>query len=300
MSSPSWMKGPPGKILLATDLSARCDRALDRAASLTTQWQSKLVVLHVMEEEPAPLFDTTTAVPSWRRPADVVSTVRRQLIADVGVVIEKATVLIQQGEPAEVILRVAEAEGAELIVTGVARDELVGRFVLGGAVDQLLRRSLAPILVVKNRVRTPYRHIVVATDFSESSRHALDAAARFFKGQQLTLFHAYDAPLAGISTDASAYRKEYRSVALRDYHAFLSEFVKPEGWKDPDVFIEDGDPVNLLHAYVRDTGADLVVLGTHGRSALFEVLLGSVAKRIMGDLPCDALIIREPRAGGKQ
>ena len=40
----------------------------------------------------------------------------------------------------------------------------------------------------------------------------------------------------------------------------------------------------------------LVVLGTHGRSAFFEVLIGSVAKQIMEELPCDALVVRDPRA----
>jgi len=55
MTAPSWMGGPPKKILLATDLSSRCDRALDRAAALAARWQSALVVLHVLEK-----FDPST------------------------------------------------------------------------------------------------------------------------------------------------------------------------------------------------------------------------------------------------
>jgi nucleotide-binding universal stress UspA family protein len=51
-----------------------------------------------------------------------------------------------------------------------------------------------------------------------------------------------------------------------------------------------------LRDYVRDKEVDLLVLGTHGRSAFFEIFLGSVAKAIMDDVPCDALVIREPRA----
>jgi hypothetical protein len=52
----------PKKILLATDLSCRCDRAMDRAVALATEWQAQLVVLHVLQE-PAPVTD----LPSWRR-----------------------------------------------------------------------------------------------------------------------------------------------------------------------------------------------------------------------------------------
>jgi nucleotide-binding universal stress UspA family protein len=60
--------------------------------------------------------------------------------------------------------------------------------------------------------------------------------------------------------------------------------------------IEFGTPSALLRDYVRDRDIDLVVLGTHGRSAFFEALIGSVAKQIMGELPCDALVVRDPRA----
>ena len=50
VNAPSRMSGPARKILLATDLSARCDRALYRAAMLAKQWQSSLIVLHVVED----------------------------------------------------------------------------------------------------------------------------------------------------------------------------------------------------------------------------------------------------------
>jgi hypothetical protein len=43
MTEPSWMNGPPRRIILATDLSARCDRALDRAAALASAWQAELM-----------------------------------------------------------------------------------------------------------------------------------------------------------------------------------------------------------------------------------------------------------------
>lgn len=294
MTTPSWLKGPPKRILLATDLSARCDRALDRAASLVVAWQSRLVVLHVLEEIAPDMSDATGPLPSWRRPPDPVSVTRRQLLADIGPLAEKASVVIEQGDPGEAILRTAETEGCELIMTGIARDELLGRFHLGSTVDRLLRRSRVPILVVKDRARRPYRHIVVATDFSESSRHALEAAARFFPQQKLTVFHAYDVP--GPITDSASHRSAYRKVVEQQCAAFLQGMTKPGRWQPPHVLIEAGAPDDLLRDYARHEEVDLVVLGTHGRGALFEVFLGSVAKQIMDVLPCDALVVREPRA----
>jgi len=59
-------------------------------------------------------------------------------------------------------------------------------------------------------------------------------------------------------------------------------------------FVEQGHPVQLVREYVRDKGADLVVLGTHGRGAMLEALVGSTAKSILSSLPCDALVVRAP------
>src|SRR5688572_2914052 len=118
MPRPSWMSGRPKRILLATDLSSRSDRALDRAAALAAHWQSALVVLHVLENFERGTLDAGQ-LPSWRRPPDLVSVARKQLLADLSVAAGNATVLIEQGDPAETILRTAEIEQCDLIVIGI-------------------------------------------------------------------------------------------------------------------------------------------------------------------------------------
>ena len=63
--------------------------------------------------------------------------------------------------------------------------------------NRLTRRSRIPVLVVKSRVRSSYRNILVATDFSEPSRHALETVGRWFPDLKLTIFNAYDIPTRG-------------------------------------------------------------------------------------------------------
>lgn len=289
------MKETPRSILLATDLSARSDRALDRAVQLAKQWQSRLTVLHVLENARSSL-DSPDPSPSWRRPPDPLTTIRKEIAADLGEIAGTTTVVIEEGDAVETVARLAGTGGSELIVIGVARSGLLGELMLGRTVDGLLRRCPEPLLVVKARPRRPYRHIVVATDFSESSRHALDTAARFFPEQALTLFHAYDPPMSGLTDDAAAYRREYREVAEQDCEAFLQDAKKHRSdLRRPRVLIEYGTPNHLLHDYVAENSADLVVVGTKGRSAIVEVLIGSVAKRILEDVSCDVLLVREPR-----
>lgn len=62
------------------------------------------------------------------------------------------------------------------------------RIQLGSTVDTLVRRSRVPVL---NVARDAYRHVVVATDFSNPAMDALRLAARWFDDSRMTLFHAY-------------------------------------------------------------------------------------------------------------
>jgi nucleotide-binding universal stress UspA family protein len=55
--------------------------------------------------------------------------------------------------------------------------------------------------------------------------------------------------------------------------------------------VEPGDANRLLRQYVRDRRIQLVVLGTHGQSALFDILVGSTAKEILSSLPCDVMVV---------
>ena len=167
------MSEPVKKILLATDLSARCDRALYRAAMLAEQWQSSLIVLHVVEG-----FDSSAAdiegLPSWRRPPDPFAIARKHLLADVEALPARPALRVAEGNPVEAILSSADFENCDLIAIGVERDETLGHFMLGGTADRLFRRSRVPLLAVKDRPRGPYENIAFATDLSRSSRYALE------------------------------------------------------------------------------------------------------------------------------
>jgi nucleotide-binding universal stress UspA family protein len=298
MTEPSWIKEPPRKILLATDLSARCDRALDRAAALATTWQAELIAVHALERtDDFHATELERRLPSWRRRPDPARIVEDQLRGDLMQAAPKVSVVAEQGEASALLLRVATDRGCDLIVTGIARDETLGRFGLGRTVDRLLRGSRVPLLIVKQRVRGPYNNILVATDFSDSSRYALKAAVAFFPGRKLGIFHAYDTPLGGVTSDPMPHLEAYRKVAAGECVTFRAGagLADPHGQRF-GLIVEDGYPSQLIQQYVVDQGVELVALGTHGRSALFNVLLGSTTKEILASLPCDALIVREPRS----
>jgi nucleotide-binding universal stress UspA family protein len=164
-------------------------------------------------------------------------------------------------------------------------------------VDRLTRQSPVPVLIVKERVRGPYRNIIVATDFSAASRQALQAALEFFPHDPLTVFHAYHPPMAGLTEDPARYAEQYARVADADCSAFLDSVEMSETRRAGlRRLVEQGQPRELIAHYVEDQGVDLVVLGTHGRGALMQMFVGSVARDILWSLPCDALLVRGRRA----
>jgi len=245
----------------------------------------------------AQIPDDRDAIPSWRQGPDRQQIAEKRVRAEFREIANEFAVVIETGDAADAIMRTAENYECGLIVTGVARNERLGRISLGSTVMRLTRRSQAPVLVVRKRGRRPYREIVVATDFSDSSRHALVAAARFFPGQDLSLFHAYDTPLSTLATNAAVFCKQFEDAARTECEAFLkaTDLTGRQG-PSPRILLENGEPDQLLHDYVSEKGVDLVALGTHGRGAMFQALTGSVAHRLIDVLPCDVLIVRESRA----
>lgn len=280
-------------ILLATDLSPRCDRALDRATSLAAEWHARLVVLHAMQE-PAMVTD----LPSWRRPPDprlaARQRVRRDLQGAEGVEIE---VIVERGEPASLILEVTERLDSDLIVTGVARDEPLGRGLLGTTVEKLARKTNVPILVVKSRPRGPYLNVVVATDFSEGSRCALETALALLPAAQVTLFHAFGVIFEEFIDDKMAQRESAARQAMAESRSFLAATpAAAASGRSIATLCEHGDSSALLEDLVQARGVDLVVVGTEGRKGLPGVLLGSVAQRLLSDLSVDVLVVRRRRS----
>lgn len=282
----------PKTILLATDLSCRCDRALDRATALAAEWGASLVVLHVLQE-PAPVSD----LPSWRRPPDPRQVARQQVQSDLrGAEGVKIDVIVDRGEPSSVILETIERLGCDLVVTGVARDETLGRVLLGDTVEKLARKANVPVLVVKSRPRGPYRNVIVTTDFSEGARRALEVALAMLPQAQMTLFHAFDVSFEGFIDDKMAARAAAESRAKAESEAFLASTpAVAESGRPVAVICEYGEVGELLQDLARARGGDLVVMGTEGRSGLAGALLGSVARRLLGALAVDMLVVRRRR-----
>src|SRR5690606_23969659 len=108
--------------------------------------------------------------------------------------------------------------------------------------------------VVRDRVQGPYRSVVVASDFSPSSRLALEASLSLFPSVETTVLHSFDVPFLGMmdTTQANAI-KEAGQAALIEGSRFLEgASLTSEQRTRVRVLAEHGEPVRLTYEYARD------------------------------------------------
>ena len=140
----------------------------------------------------------------------------------------------------------------------------------------------------------PAQHILVPIDFSANSDHALDYAMTLAHTLQarLTLLHVIE-PLVG-SVEALPYTYiQDLEAKITDLMTSYRERVTGAGLQS-DFAIVHGVPFQVIVETARTAHADLIIMGTHGRTGLSHVLLGSVAERVVQHAPCPVLVVRPP------
>lgn len=287
--SPDSQARTLGPILLITDLSPRCDRAMDRAVKLAHQHGVRLIALHVMDTP----WLTKLAQPAWRTlQAEHMALAQSRLRDDLSRSNIDVDVMVEVGSPLEVIDRIAQERNCSLIVSGTARDETLGRMVLGTTVERLARQSETPLLIVRARPFEPYHRALVATDFSSGSRAAMHAAVRLCPDADFTLYHAFD-QVAGIYDLDQPTIDEETALHRKQAEQFVASFAELAGKPTPGIVVEHGAPDKTMPAYVAAHNVELVVLGTHGVTGIVRTAMGSVAEKLLSALRCDVLIVRQ-------
>lgn len=144
-----------------------------------------------------------------------------------------------------------------------------------------------------------FKKLLVAIDFSPPSHEALRTATVIAAdgGAELVLAHVWQ-PLvtANGATGSAEFPVTYEQDALRVAESELASWkteAEQVGAKRVSILILTGTPWHaLVELLRRDASFDLAVTGTHGRTGLRHVLLGSVAERIVRHAPCPVLVVR--------
>lgn len=269
------------RLLVATDLSPAAECALARAALLPFARGARILLLHVASEGGA---EDQAAV---RTRLDLA---RATLATQSKVEVDSE---LTQGDPSTSIVRVAREYCADLTVLG-RHSESVLR--IGATADRVVRTGSTPALIVSSHVALPYERPLVAVDLSDASAAVLDTASLVVRSAVTTrVMHAYHVPFEGFaastSSEREALRHEYRERRRTAMAKLLSERSATH-WLTT---VRPGEPSSAIMRELVLRRADLLVIGTHGRSGLSRFFVGSTATWMIENAPCDVLIARPER-----
>ena len=292
---------PIRTVLVATDFSATAQAGIDWALELARTHQAQIVLVHgVMLPNRA-----TDFVPS---PPDLTEKLQEAASGRLNEAAERARgrgaeviTDLRVGLPSQAILEAAEERNVDLVVLGTRGLTGLQHLFLGSTAQRVVQHADCPVLTVHPGDIDQHRQIrtvLVPTDFSRnaelSTSVALDLLAKQPEETTLVLLHVYHLPYEytayGSIPTSLDYFKDVEGAAeerLRE----LAEPLASEGLSVKTV-AREGYPPEVIVGEAEAIGADLIALGTHGRSGLTHLLLGSTAERVVQHASCPVLTVR--------
>jgi len=284
-------------ILAATDFTGSGSKAVHRAARLAMEQRARLELLHIVH---SPALESLR--PLFPSPTDV----EKRILQDARTQLEKlATAVaaetgvrpgtgVHLGHVVDGIL--AGSEAADLLVVGARGANPVRDLLIGSTAERLLRKSQQPVLMVNREPAHAYRRVLVPMDFTPVSGPLLRMAMQLAPEARITAFHAFDIPfeaklwLTGVPEDRiQDYRDKARQFSIDALHALIGDAGADAG--RCEAVAELGEAAPLILDQAAAIGADLIVMGKRDQTVAEELLLGSVARRVLASSDCDVLVL---------
>jgi nucleotide-binding universal stress UspA family protein len=278
------------RLLVATDFSARSDRAIRRASLIARKLGAALTLLHVVDRDQSERLVEADRAASSDLLAETAATLR-----DVDGVDSRWAVKVD--DVVYGILAAAEEIAADLVVIGPNRRRLRDIFV-GTTAERVIQQSDYPVLIAVETPSADYRKTLLALDFDEASkvtgRQAL--AMGVFDHTEVIVMHAFDAPAQGMmrrammaSDDIDHYIDGEGSTASGKLEQLREELGLPR--TEHAVIATTGSPARTILDSARSIACDLIVLGATQRRGIERALVGSVSADVIRDAHRDILII---------
>lgn len=204
--------------------------------------------------------------------------------------------VVREGPAAEVIEAYAKERGASLLVMGTHGRTGVGRWVLGSVAERVIRTVDTPTLVVPAQYEeVPGGPIVVAYDFSENSRRALEEAKKLANamGSELHVLHVYADPWADRRAyhEAKGHRIKSEDIRERALEVGMQKVLEDELAGAATAVTRKGVADDVVVSYANEVGAAVVALGSTGKDGVERALLGSTAQRLFRTVQRPLLVV---------
>ena len=140
------------------------------------------------------------------------------------------------------------------------------------------------------------KHILVPTDLSEGAEEALDYACELARqfGATVHLLHVIGIPTLGVPELGVAMTSTVIDSMMRESQIALEQLAerKRDLGTFGQILLRSGDARDVINNTAKELGADMIVMGTHGRRGVSRALLGSVTETVVRTAPCPVLTVR--------
>lgn len=295
------MNKPLKTIVIGTSLTAACDGVVRAGVALARMTGASVWLVHAYTPffgAPAPAMDALWLEEQAKGLREKIDQQieRTGLTALAGFAPDQ--VLLEINSPHREIVELAGRVQADLIILGASES---AHGVLGSTADRVIRKAPCPVLAIRSEAAFPPTRVEIPVDFSKVSANALRQGVELLANLGVSC-HAMEAlfvlnPLeVGGSVQFSP--EQIQRFAEGELDRFLEENA-PEEARPQALRVRVGFAREEILATLEERGADLAVLGTHGRSGFERLMIGSVAAGVLRAASCNLLVVppfaRQPR-----
>lgn len=200
---------------------------------------------------------------------------------------------VRFGDPAEEILKEAKEIDSDLILMGSHSSRTFLDVLMGSVTEKVAKHAPCPVLIVSQSLaqkKSPRQRILLGTDFSPNSQIAFKVALSLAKDSGGNLYLLTVIPsLIGGEADLWINSKEEAEKRM----ARLSQEARERGVQ-AGILIRRGNPVKEISRVAKELDADFVVLGSHSRRNIWDVLMGNTPEKVSRISPSPVLIVTTP------
>jgi len=278
------------KILVAVDGSESSRNALLQAFRLAVDEKCWITVTSVVPpyEGEIEILGVQDIRAALRKPCDDALDEARKLAETERALIKT---VCEEGEIHERIVDLADAENCDLIIMGRRGIRPVELMLVGVVTARVIGHTQRDVLVVPNGTTVGWKTIVLATDGSKYSAAAAEHAITFAKayGGELRVISVVDVPTEFYAEAPAAVEDLVRKA--KGFVADVKKRAEAAGVKT-ETFVGEAEAYQAINNLAREQKADMIVLGSHGRTGLRRLLMGSVTEKVIGYAPCPVLVVK--------
>jgi len=278
------------KILVAIDGSLSSMHALSESFKFAESEKCWMTVVSVIPPYLGDLDMTGVGnvMASMRKPCEDALAEAVRLAGEAKIMIRTAC---EEGETHERIVDLAEAENFDLIVMGRRGQTRLERALVGSVTARVIGYSHTDVLVVPKDTTVGWKKILIATDGSKYSEAATEKAIDFAVsyGGELIILSVVDVPAEFYGESPEAW--DNLVVKAQTFVDRAKKTAEASGIK-VQAFVREAETWQAIIDMADEKKADTIIMGSHGRTGLKRLLMGSVTEKVIGHAPCPVLVVK--------